>query len=140
MFLFALIASRWYTFYASWSLRPIHEVQIWCGRVRWNERYLCTGVPVWMSGRLTLGVYKNDTEYWWTFMRAPFSRDHSTNSTTTGVALWPPLLVCSGSAFATWRRAHKPGRTPGLCSNCGYDLRGLAHNAPCPECGPPSPG
>lgn len=44
-------------------------------------------------------------------------------------ALWWMLLTAPG-AIKRWRR-----RRRGLCIACGYDLRGLAEGAACPECG-----
>jgi hypothetical protein len=37
-------------------------------------------------------------------------------------------------AAILWR-ADRRGRAPGLCGGCGYDRRGLAADAKCPECG-----
>jgi len=48
--------------------------------------------------------------------------------------LWMPLgasVLGSAGLFYVTRR----GRRAGVCGKCGYDLRGLAAGAKCPECG-----
>lgn len=57
-------------------------------------------------------------------------------TTTFAMVLWPtPLATLSAGALLLWsaRRAARAAR--GFCSACGYDLRGLAAGAACPECG-----
>jgi hypothetical protein len=49
------------------------------------------------------------------------------------VPLWPVLGV---SLFATWRVSKREQLARrGACRSCGYDRRGLADDAKCPECG-----
>lgn len=50
------------------------------------------------------------------------------------VPLWMLVVVCGGVwGFLWWLL---PGRiAPGCCASCGYDLRGIALEAVCPECG-----
>ncbi len=60
--------------------------------------------------------------------------------TQYSVPLWAPLLAMVGATtFVGWKTARmlrRRGQTQrGQCSNCGYDRRGLAIDAPCPECG-----
>lgn len=45
----------------------------------------------------------------------------------------PAVLLASGSAWFVSRHV-RIGYPPGTCTQCGYDLRGLAHHR-CPECG-----
>jgi hypothetical protein len=50
--------------------------------------------------------------------------------------LWALLLVAAVPAAVLWRRDIVIRlRGPGLCTSCGYDRRGIAVHAPCPECG-----
>jgi hypothetical protein len=53
--------------------------------------------------------------------------------------LWVPLVVCGLPAGLAWRRiVHRRRRASvGLCSECGYERRGLVGGADtkCPECG-----
>ena len=51
----------------------------------------------------------------------------------TYVPLWPLPLATGLLALFAHRRARK--LSPALCPACGYDTRGLAAAAPCPECG-----
>ena len=58
----------------------------------------------------------------------------STNQVRVRCPMWTPLLLVSSITALLWardRRAHRPGS----CSHCGYDRRGLAPTAACPECG-----
>jgi hypothetical protein len=50
------------------------------------------------------------------------------------VPLWMPLAACCATTAWGWRR---PKRGLGRCP-CGYDLKGLKPDAPCPECGSPT--
>lgn len=50
------------------------------------------------------------------------------NTVVWAVLAWSPLAV--GLAVRRWLRGRRGG-----CLTCGYDLRGLPTNAPCPECG-----
>ncbi|HSI34931.1 MAG: hypothetical protein ACAI43_27060 [Phycisphaerae bacterium] len=65
---------------------------------------------------------------------------NGTYSATNGrlaVPLWLVLLVTQVSpaiAFVRWRRRRRLRRV-GSCPKCGYDLRGHAAGARCPECG-----
>lgn len=49
------------------------------------------------------------------------------------IPLWPLPLLCSGIAAWHHRRVRRLSRMG--CPTCGYDTRGLAAGAPCPECG-----
>ncbi|HMN41800.1 MAG TPA: hypothetical protein PKE29_13220 [Phycisphaerales bacterium] len=51
--------------------------------------------------------------------------------------LWIPFAGAAAIAALAWRTHLRP-RSPAelaACPACGYDLRGLAPSAPCPECG-----
>jgi predicted amidophosphoribosyltransferase len=52
--------------------------------------------------------------------------------------VWPgaALVLAVAIAFAvSWRSIRVLRRGPGACAACGYDRRGLAEGALCPECG-----
>jgi hypothetical protein len=49
------------------------------------------------------------------------------------VPLWLPWLAVAG--FTVWRRRADRLIVPQACNTCGYDRRGLAADAKCPECG-----
>jgi hypothetical protein len=49
------------------------------------------------------------------------------------VPLWAPFLGFTMPAGLLWRA--RAGRARSDCRGCGYDLRGLAEGAVCPECG-----
>lgn len=51
---------------------------------------------------------------------------------TVGVPIWSLALLAGGPTAWLWYRDRR--RAPGLCIECGYDLRGTDHGA-CPECG-----
>ena len=49
------------------------------------------------------------------------------------VPLWLPWLAIAGLTIWRWRADRLI--VPHACSKCGYDRRGLAMDAKCPECG-----
>jgi hypothetical protein len=49
---------------------------------------------------------------------------------------WMPLVIAAGTTgFMQWKDNAARRRRLGLCTRCGYDRRGIAAGAPCPECG-----
>jgi hypothetical protein len=53
------------------------------------------------------------------------------------VPLWAPFALCLTVTAITWRADRRGALRAlgGLCASCGYDRRGLAADATCPECG-----
>ncbi len=49
------------------------------------------------------------------------------------VPLWPMPATCAGLAWYAGKRIRRLRQ--GACTKCGYDMRGLAAGACCPECG-----
>lgn len=54
------------------------------------------------------------------------------------VAFWATVLIAIFGGAATLRGLRRIRR--GRCARCNYDLCGLPHGAPCPECGNAAPG
>lgn len=51
--------------------------------------------------------------------------------------VWLALLPVAVGVVVAWRLRRRAARRAreGCCVECGYDLRGTAAEAPCPECG-----
>ena len=62
----------------------------------------------------------------------PMWRGVAVNSLVYGAAWWVVVVVTG--ATRRWLR-----QDSGVCRGCGYDLRGLASGAVCPECGAEAP-
>jgi len=85
--------------------------------------------PYWSVGALTNPVKDRSTQWSFRLMGGP--------PVVIVVPLWAPLLVAAITASVLWpmdHRADRRGRV-GRCPKCGYDRRGLAADAKCPECG-----
>jgi hypothetical protein len=65
---------------------------------------------------------------------APEFRFNALNDWFINLPLWIPLALTSPLATFLWIRRHPKGH----CRRCGYPLRGLAPQSPCPECGKPT--
>ncbi len=63
----------------------------------------------------------------------PIDPELALNTAFYAVAWW--LLLTAPGAVRRFRRHRR-----GACEGCGYDRRGLAPDALCPECATPSPG
>jgi hypothetical protein len=65
----------------------------------------------------------------------PSWKDNGTEYTLE-VPLWLPSILLFAFAWGLHRLGHyDPRRLPGHCPRCGYDCKGLAQDAKCPECG-----
>lgn len=53
---------------------------------------------------------------------------------TAGLLWLPAVLLWNVTALRCWFRGRR-----NLCKSCAYPRGGLAHDAPCPECGEPAP-
>jgi hypothetical protein len=59
------------------------------------------------------------------------------NGLSVVVPLWIPAILLGAWAGLLWR-AHLSSGDRWRCAWCGYDRRGLAADAACPECGTPA--
>ena len=66
----------------------------------------------------------------WTFA-SPYG---VVNGTTVVMPLWMASVPMAAWTALLWRRLLRRRRV-GACEACGYDRRGLAGDAACPECG-----
>ena len=55
------------------------------------------------------------------------------------IPLLAPILLATAGVTLLWRWDLRSRRRAGHCPSCNYDHRGLAPNAPCPECGTANP-
>ncbi len=55
-------------------------------------------------------------------------------ATAPAWVLWAPGIALGTLPALGWV-ARRRARNRGLCFSCGYDLRGIAQDMPCPECG-----
>jgi hypothetical protein len=56
-----------------------------------------------------------------------------------GIPYWMPLAPMLAVAACFWHGVIRRHRVKaGVCPGCGYDRRGLAADAKCPECGTPA--
>jgi hypothetical protein len=99
-------------------------------RVRIGESFGDT-LPTWQGPSVTLRSYHEALPW-----LLPF-RDDWGPFTEYSLPLWIPLLLCGVPAGCSWRRVilKRRWQRAGLCPECGYDRRGLAADAKCPECG-----
>lgn len=77
--------------------------------------------------------FRGDGSVFW-LPSARVSPSPTTNMTEIILPLWMPVALGVGAAWFAHRRVRRELRQ-GLCQQCDYDRAGLAHTAPCPECG-----
>ncbi len=73
------------------------------------------------------GAVKTEAIEWWAwrFLNTP-------GQTTITRPLWGFAVLFAAAGAWLYYRSRRP--LPGYCL-CGYDLAGITHDAPCPECG-----
>lgn len=104
--------------------RPL-SVAVYAGRVTIASNARMTGQNGWICQDFHADL---SWWFWWRFELRP---------SPMGVVMVPLWVVSLAGAVATawgWRVSRRES-THG-CERCGYDLRGLAAGAACPECGP----
>jgi hypothetical protein len=113
-------------FYAFMTPGDSHSIRLEHGRIEWEYRW--DGRPF----NEDWGIAPNSEPIDW---RLDFHRYPSWMFVK--VPLWIPFTLSAAGAAAMFilPRLRRPG--PGQCARCGYDLRGLAADAACPECGRP---
>jgi len=109
----------------------------------------------WELERLTVSANERLDWYWW-FAWEAGGRQYTVSVLKDGkfkplvlttrpmvrIPMWLPALLFAVPAGLLWRtdiRAARRSRS-GSCPDCGYDRRGLATDAKCPECGAASIG
>jgi hypothetical protein len=118
------------------TLRVIHDVPATTVNLQAaaTARKLHGPAPASIYGRAAL-TPSPARWYWWGKWDVTLPPDHAW-SDTIALPLWPAafamllvVLVWHFNPRAAYRRRRD------RCVHCGYDRRGLAAEAPCPECG-----
>ncbi|MCL4197374.1 MAG: hypothetical protein KJZ69_07750 [Phycisphaerales bacterium] len=119
---------------------------VWVGSARWmvwseprddlglGIRSGCFLLAVDESGRMMSGtrfeLARNDHSFTWWFWTLWISLNPVVG--VVSIPVWFLALLLAVPTIWLWYRDRR--RAPGLCTKCGYDLRGMDH-AVCPECG-----
>lgn len=96
------------------------------GGVHWHDASAVPtlgGIPI-VGNFFTIRV---ESPGWW------FRWSTQPKSKEVVVPLWALGVFAGGVMVFAWRRATRVEK--GHCARCGYDLKGLAAGAVCPECG-----
>ena len=102
------------------------DVAVICGKLvvhRWTPH---TPKETWHIWNISQTGHAPQWQWWF-----------SANTESVGLPLWLPLLMTGIGGGLLWKselRSERKRRA-GLCPSCGYDRRGLAADAKCPECG-----
>jgi hypothetical protein len=113
------------------------HVLITAGRIRVVRNLATAPWPAGSTGnapmQMPMGAWGWLCERWDTFVHV----NESGFIEMTDIRIWKPAVASAiPLVFAWWpdlRRFRR--RHLGLCPSCGYDRRGLAADANCPECG-----
>ncbi len=130
LWLFSSLFHTAYTHYGSWSVGLLRGVFI-------VERFNPPLPPGTRLGGQT--VDKPRTQFSWN-AGAPIVKPSWRTSgppmpmTSVIVPLWLPALLAAVATVFFHRRVVAT-QSATCCRKCGYDTAGLAHGAPCPECG-----
>lgn len=149
-------SSRWHTEYQ--LIRGPYENDSHEERVRWHVGIAASAMAgAAAQSDVTIGVYGTPllNGYWWT-LRAPvafsFAEKHGVEvvplmlgtklavptrflalETAGNTAFWGGAVWIAWAWLGRWRRLSR--QRAGRCAGCGYDMKGLALGAVCPECG-----
>jgi hypothetical protein len=103
-----------------------------------NARRLCT-ITKWTAVVVSVvlaGVICNGALDWWQKRDLYAYTVGWDDRLTYGVLAIGPFVVVAAVALLLWGHERKERRSmTWLCAKCGYDRRGLATVAECPECG-----
>ena len=126
----AWIVSLWWT--VAWKAERYSFYLIVQGAV---------GVQRWPGGTPRSGVEDLGLHAWrgsvgWSDFRW-WPRAEKPRFSQAMLPLWVPLIVVAVPTGLVWRADRRAARRErkGECLTCGYDRRGLAPDAGCPECG-----
>lgn len=79
------------------------------------------------------GWFFRASEFDWDFVWLPQAERAYGGGWNATIPIWIPLLMIGTPTLLAWYR-DRPAPPPGVCFQCGYDLRGNVSGR-CPECG-----
>ena len=131
------IASRWV--YVDWIGPHLQsQVSLESGAMRISQ---CFGQLHLNAFYDTSGFHAKQRDHnapwlWWSWEWSNQSLAPGTGWRAFGLPLWVPALLAGCTAIPLWRtHTRRQRKSSGVCDTCGYDRRGLATDASCPECG-----
>lgn len=132
----AWIASAWWAIFLGRAYTGFFGVT--AGQFVINWKPLADGETITENGLL---VYRIHSPMFWWFRWDAYTGFGGDTAWFLCIPLWLVLLAFAAPAVWLWRRdrLHCLQAKSGLCPACGYDRRGLASGAPCPECSAAAP-
>ncbi len=125
------VGSRWW--WAGVEFLPTGELFVTGGRfaIGWQEPWSIVpeNYSCWMSR-----LWSTRFEWWFDAWPQPGAMGRTLFTVVSPI--WVIFLLAAAPTLWLWWRDRR--RAPGMCTHCGYDLRGVAHEV-CPECGAPPP-